>query len=189
MLRVDGGKYSLLDALMVTVDPKTSFRVGAVDGSTVVLRWETAPPGGMMAVNHGIFRSFYRLPPRHVPRRLVRSLVEEAHGIPGGRVVASWPVFQIVPPVMPAGHKAPVFTVRRAIAWHLREDEGEIEGARRYQPTRTPCRVYSVGNDYLTATPGPRPPRSNSHWMWERVPAPDVPACFGWCIWRAMEGE
>lgn len=82
------------------------------------------------------------------------------------------------------------FTVRSAIASYLGEDVAEIE-SRRYQPTRTPCAVYTDGNDYLTATNGSRRPAESKDYLWRRVTDPGS-YCdhMGWSIWeRAEEGR
>ena len=82
------------------------------------------------------------------------------------------------------------FSVRIAIAAHIGEDQAEIERTRRYQPTRTPCPVYSVGNDYLTATTKRRPRESdNSYmgtWHWKEIPARGYAKAMGWRIWKAV---
>jgi hypothetical protein len=77
------------------------------------------------------------------------------------------------------------FAVRRAVAWYLGEDEREIETTRRYQPTRTPCQVYTTGNDYLTATSsrGKRP-KTDREWAWSTEPV-GVHA-MGWAIWERI---
>lgn len=83
-------------------------------------------------------------------------------------------------------NKDPRFSVKCAVAWHLSEDEAEIEGNRRYKPTRTPCAVYTNGDEYLTATKTNRTPRGCDdnifgYWHWVKVDS-NVP--FGWCIWK-----
>lgn len=75
-------------------------------------------------------------------------------------------------------------TIRNAVAMHLGEDGAEMERTRRYQPTRTPCPVYSVGNDYLTASGATRRPKDDRDWRWVRVPS-DVTKLTGWKIWKA----
>lgn len=86
----------------------------------------------------------------------------------------------------------PRFSVKRALAWYLREDETEIEGDRRYQPTRTPCPVYTVGNDYLTASKTDRNPKESAdnffgYWNWVKVEDANLP--FGWTIWKHLESH
>jgi hypothetical protein len=93
----------------------------------------------------------------------------------------------------PRNPKIPNFLPRRAIAMFLGEDEAEVENEHRYQPTRTPCPVYSVGNDYYAATRGKRAPKSESGhgggdpWNWVAVPTDSIPADFGWTIWRHVQ--
>jgi len=75
------------------------------------------------------------------------------------------------------------------MAAHLGEDVAVIESDRRYQPTRTPCPVYAVGDDYLTATSSSRKPRECSNnqfgtWRWEEVETHGYAAAMGWRIWR-----
>jgi hypothetical protein len=82
------------------------------------------------------------------------------------------------------------FSVRNAVAAHLGEDAADLERTRRYQPTRTPCPVYSVGNDYLTATAGRKPRESNdAHlglWRWKEIKANGYAKAMGWRIWKAV---
>jgi len=72
---------------------------------------------------------------------------------------------------------------------HLGEDEGELEHTRRYQPTRTPCPVYTCGNEYLTATKTDRKPREclpafRHFWYdWQKTDS-YVTGLYGWVIWR-----
>lgn len=80
----------------------------------------------------------------------------------------------------------PRFSVRAAVAAHLGEDSDMIEDKRRYQPTRTPCPVYSVSNDYLTAT-GRGRPRETISWRWQEIPARGYAKAVGWRIWKASE--
>jgi hypothetical protein len=83
----------------------------------------------------------------------------------------------------------PRFSVRAAVAAHLGEDVADIERERRYQPTRTPCAVYSVGNDYLTATNGRKPKECDDllfgTWRWEEIRACGYAEAAGWKIWMA----
>lgn len=75
------------------------------------------------------------------------------------------------------------FTVRMALAEHWMADFAEVEDYR-YQSGRTPCPIYTSGNDYYTATSGFRHPRTNDEYRaWVRVPS-DVTARFGWHIWK-----
>jgi hypothetical protein len=77
------------------------------------------------------------------------------------------------------------FTVARAIAWYLREDAGDVERGRRYQPTRTPCPVYTNADEYLTATSSAqRAPRASPGWVWRRM-ADQAEHGAGWTIWIA----
>jgi hypothetical protein len=85
------------------------------------------------------------------------------------------------------------FSVRAAIAAYLRVDVAEVEANHRYQPTRTPCAVYSDGNDYLTATNGARKPRECDDnqmgtWRWKEMPHTSYGASLGWRIWLADRG-
>ncbi len=86
--------------------------------------------------------------------------------------------------------KTPRFSARNAIACHLGEDGADVEGNRRYQPTRTYCPVYTVGEDYFTATRSAKSePRDGaerwgmSSFNWQRVDS-WVTAAYGWQIWR-----
>lgn len=84
------------------------------------------------------------------------------------------------------------FSVAAAIAAHLEEDTREVERTRRYQPTRTPCPVYSVGNDYLTATSGTRRPREVNDnqfgsWRWREIEAHGYAKAIGWRVWERVE--
>ena len=80
----------------------------------------------------------------------------------------------------------PRFSVRAAIAAHLGEDVADIERTRRYQPTRCPCPVYTVDNDYLTATSSPkRQPKGSDRYVWRRVPQDGYVKLAGWQIWIA----
>lgn len=81
------------------------------------------------------------------------------------------------------------FSVRLAVAYHLGEDVETIEDDRRYQPTRTYCPVYTVGEDYLTATKGTRKPKDGpatwgwSSFNWVRVQKTRIPEDLGWTVW------
>lgn len=79
------------------------------------------------------------------------------------------------------------FSVRAAVAAHLEEDSGEIEANRRYQPTRTPCPVYTIGNEYLTATNGKRKPKGDDNYRWIEIEAHGFAKLAGWRIWRRRE--
>lgn len=84
-------------------------------------------------------------------------------------------------------------TAAHAVAIHLGEDVAEVKRSRRYQPTRCYCAVFTVGDDYLTATPtkrrapkdGPERGGMNS-FNWQPVPA-SVALAWGWRIWRHVE--
>jgi hypothetical protein len=82
------------------------------------------------------------------------------------------------------------FSVVDAVAAHLGWDRDEMRDYR-YQPTRTPCAVYSVGEEFFTATTGRKPKESNDHfygcWRWEEVPAAGYAGAMRWRIWRARE--
>lgn len=79
------------------------------------------------------------------------------------------------------------FSVKSAVAAHLGEDRSTLDEERRYQSTRTPCPIYTVGNDYLTATSSLRPgPKRSKEWpAWELVRDDSYAAAMGWRIWRA----
>ena len=78
------------------------------------------------------------------------------------------------------------FSVRLAVATHLNEDVAGIEDERRYQPTRTPCPIYTVGNDYFTATGKNRRPQNVGGWNWVRVRS-RATEMYGWNIWKAKD--
>ena len=78
------------------------------------------------------------------------------------------------------------FSSRRAIAEHLGEDVATIEAERRYQPGRTPCAVYTIGNDYLAASPNAKPPKGDRNYKWEQIPSMAT-SIYGWTIWRNIE--
>jgi len=80
----------------------------------------------------------------------------------------------------------PRFSIRHAIASYLGDDAACVE-RRRYQSTRTPCPVYTDGNDYLTATASAsRKPRGDGDYVWQKVPDSDgYVAAAGWQIWIA----
>lgn len=78
----------------------------------------------------------------------------------------------------------PRFSVRLAIAEHIMEDW--MDAKDREYTGRTPCPVYTVGNEYLTATSSSEAPRGNADYRWEEI-ASDVTARFGWHIWRASD--
>lgn len=80
------------------------------------------------------------------------------------------------------------FSSAGAVAWYLGEDRTEMERNRRYQPTRTPCAIYSNGDEYLAATSSNKKPRESNdnrfgYWQWEMASS-DHP--YGWVIWRAL---
>ena len=84
------------------------------------------------------------------------------------------------------------FSVRLAIATYFNMDSACVEDDHRYQPTRTPCAVYSMGNDYFTAAPiGKKPKGSDSvlfgSWVWQPVDDAFV-ASHGYQIWQHVEG-
>lgn len=85
----------------------------------------------------------------------------------------------------------PRFTTKMAVACFLGYDVAEMEDYR-YQPTRTPCAVYAVGNDYYTATRVPKAPKSvydrHRDWNWQRVEgAQFYGSHLGWTIWQHVE--
>jgi len=78
------------------------------------------------------------------------------------------------------------FSVRNAVASFLGEDGRECEVSRRYQPTRTPCPIYTSENDYLTATSSnmKKPKDDQTCWCWELVQSAEFyGSAFGWAIW------
>lgn len=82
------------------------------------------------------------------------------------------------------------FSVLDAVAAHLRYDRDDLKDYR-YQPTRTPCQVYSDprgGSDNYTATKTSRKPRESDDyrfgtWRWKEIPAEGYAAAMGWHIW------
>jgi hypothetical protein len=87
----------------------------------------------------------------------------------------------------------PRFSVRSAVAAYLGYDQDDLRDYR-YQPTRTPCEVYSDprgGEDCWTATRGSRRPRGSTnnyqgHWTWTEVNDPGAYCkAYGWRIWLA----
>jgi hypothetical protein len=82
------------------------------------------------------------------------------------------------------------FTTRHAVACYLGFDAAEMEDYR-YQPTRTPCPVYAVGNDYFTASKGRAPKPGtfpNPEWSWQKIEeAQFYGSQLGWCIWQHVE--
>lgn len=66
------------------------------------------------------------------------------------------------------------YSIRKAVACWLGENVKDLERERRYQPTCTPCPVYSCNNIYLTACRiGKRPKNSNDtrfgYWNWNKA--------------------
>jgi hypothetical protein len=83
-------------------------------------------------------------------------------------------------------------SVRHTIAAHLGMDVMDVEDYR-YQPTRTPCAVYSSDGDYFTATKTARKPRESEDnhfgtWKWRRTPTHGYAEAVGWHIWIADRG-
>lgn len=78
-------------------------------------------------------------------------------------------------------------TKRLAIASHFDMDAAEVENYR-YQPTRTPCPVYTAGNDYYTATSPSTRPKGSADYVWEPVYS-WVTAMYGNVIWRAQNNR
>lgn len=78
------------------------------------------------------------------------------------------------------------FSAAMAVAMHIGEDVDEVKKNRRYQPTRTPCPVFTVGNDYLTATNGKRKPRESRDYQWAKVKSSPVDT-LGWNIWKHLD--
>ena len=78
-------------------------------------------------------------------------------------------------------------SVRGAIAMYLGEDAQEVERNRRYQPSRTPCPVYTADNEYLTAAPCTARPKSSPEYNWVLCPpSPWLEGTF-WSIWKHQE--
>ena len=71
-----------------------------------------------------------------------------------------------------------------AVATHLGWDVADVR-EHRYQQHRTPCAVYTVGDDYLTATTG-KPPKSNADYQWEKVDS-WITEVYGNVIWRSVQ--
>ena len=73
-------------------------------------------------------------------------------------------------------------------------DVADVESQHRYQPTRTPCAVYSVGNEYFTAAPAGKKPKTSTNtniygfWNWVYVPDKTVEH-YGYEIWKHVEAE
>jgi hypothetical protein len=80
------------------------------------------------------------------------------------------------------------FSVREAVATHLGHDMAELREYR-YQPSRTPCEVYSTSSGYFTATKGRKPKTADDSymgaWDWERV-RDGLCDAYGWTIWKAI---
>lgn len=79
------------------------------------------------------------------------------------------------------------FSIKFALASHLDWDVDEVESFR-YQSTKTPVPVYSVDDDYLTATKIDKLPRENTDYKWEKVNS-WVTKQYGWVIWRKKDEE
>jgi hypothetical protein len=55
----------------------------------------------------------------------------------------------------------------------------------RYQPTRTPCAVYTVGQGYFTATNSVgKKPKGNADYKWTPVDPPSGYMPNGWQLWE-----
>lgn len=88
------------------------------------------------------------------------------------------------------------FSVRDAVAGHLGYDRDDLKDYR-YQPSRTPCEVYSDprgGPENYTATKTKRKPREcdDFHfgtWKWKEIPALGWAGANGWHIWVNIEDE
>lgn len=59
-------------------------------------------------------------------------------------------------------------STKSAVASHFGFDIAEMD-SRRYQPMRTPVPIYTVYDDYFTATRGARPPKAHPDWNWVLV--------------------
>lgn len=88
---------------------------------------------------------------------------------------------------MPDKPPFPALSTKAAIAAHFGFDIAEMED-RRYQPTRNPFPVYTVNEDYYTATRGKRPPKAHGDWSWHAVPS-TVTAGHGNTIWIHHETD
>lgn len=82
------------------------------------------------------------------------------------------------------------FSVREAIADAFGFDFADVENDYRYQPgpNHTPCAVYSIGEDYYTATKSPSvKPKEGHGYHW--VPETKYTALHGWQVWKATRDE
>jgi hypothetical protein len=67
----------------------------------------------------------------------------------------------------------------------------------RYQPTRTPCEIYSDprgSNQNFTATNGQRKPKEShdnffGFWKWQEIEALGYAKTMGWRIWVNVEED
>jgi len=76
------------------------------------------------------------------------------------------------------------FSVRIAIAESFGIDFADVENDHRYQDTRTPCAVYTFGNDYYTATNSlTKIPKGRSDYNW--VPCEPLSGYIpeNWQLW------
>jgi len=78
------------------------------------------------------------------------------------------------------------FSICLALAMHYDMDDKEVKEYR-YQSTRTPCPVYTLDDDYVTATSG-KVPTGNHDYTWEPVKS-WITAAYGWRIWRKKDDE
>lgn len=88
------------------------------------------------------------------------------------------------------------FSVLDAVASHLDYDRDDLRGYR-YQPSRTPCPVYSDprgGTENFTATATTRKPKEcDDHhfgtWKWKEVEAAGYAKAMAWHIWVNIDDE
>lgn len=78
--------------------------------------------------------------------------------------------------------KKPHFTTRRAVAEAYGQDIADVADYH-YQPSRTPCPVFTMGDDYVTATSSPdKPPKGNADYVWVKKPS-CLNIRFDWQLW------
>lgn len=81
----------------------------------------------------------------------------------------------------------PRFTTRLAIAEAFGFDFADIENDYRYQDTRTPCAVYTVGQGYYTATNSiNKKPKGNADYVWMSVAPPSGYMPDTWVLWKTV---
>lgn len=79
------------------------------------------------------------------------------------------------------------FSVRLAIAYAFGFDYADIENDYRYQDTRTPCAVYTIGDGYYTATRSPdKKPKGNADYKWTPVQPMSGYIPETWQLWKTV---